>query len=122
MCQDMCSQIQRAGRCARDTNVNGLFLCMPEPWAFTEICDLESQSYKDNPDLPLPSDTPDSTPASKTKSVPKNQRVSQGSLAYVQTSGCRRWFHAIYLGDKSQNGLIILSILCSGVCANISLT
>ena len=108
MCQDMCSQIQRAGRCARNPNINGLFLCMPEPWALMEICDPESQSYQENPDLPLPLDTPDPRPTSKKKSVPKNQRVSQGSLAYVQTSDCRHQFQATYLGDKSLNGLILL--------------
>jgi len=102
----MCSQVQHAGRCARNPRIHGLFLCMPEPWAFTEICDPELESYKKNPDLPFPSDAPNPTPASKTKSIPKNQRVSQGSLAYIQTSSCRREFQARYLGDESPNGLI----------------
>ena len=105
MCQDLCSQIQRAGRCARDPNIHGLFLYMPEPWALTHVCDLGSQSYKDNPDLPLPPDTQDPVTKPKAKSIPKDQRISQGSLAYVQTSNCRRRFQAAYLGDESPNGL-----------------
>ena len=110
----MCSQIQRAGRCAQNPRIHGLFLCMPEPWAFTEICDPESESYKKNPDLPFPPDTPNPTPTSKTKSIPKNQRVSQGSLAYIQTSGCRREFQATYLGDESPNGLISYTLDIAG--------
>jgi len=104
MCQDLCSQIQRAGRCTRDPNIHGLFLYMPEPWALTQRCDLASQLYQDNPDLPLPPETDDSTSTSKAKSTPKDQRISQGSLAYVQSSHCRRQFHATYLGDESPNG------------------
>ena len=103
MCQDLCSQIQRAGRCARNPNVHGIFLYMPEPWALTQPCNIDSQLYKENPDLPL---LPDPTPVSKAKSVPKHQRISQGSLAYVQTPDCRRRFQAMYLGDESPNGLI----------------
>ena len=106
MCQDLCSQIQRAGRCARDPNVHGLFLYMPELWALTQPCDLESQSYADNPDLPLPSDEDGLAQTFKAKSIPKNRRISQGSLAYIQTSGCRRLFKATYLGDETPNGLI----------------
>ena len=106
MCQDLCSQIQRAGRCARDPNLHGLFLYMPEPWALEQTCDLESRLYKDNPDLPIPPDADDSPPTRKTKSIPKDQRTSQGSLAYVQTTNCRRRFQAVYLGDESPNGLI----------------
>jgi len=101
-------QIQRAGHCAWDPNVHGLFLYMPEPWAFKQLYDLESQSYKDNPDLPLPPNSADSAPTSKTKSIPKNQQISQGSLAYIQTSDCRRQFQATYLGDRSPNSLISL--------------
>jgi CRISPR/Cas system-associated endonuclease/helicase Cas3 len=107
MCQDLCSQIQRAGRCARDSNVHGLFLYMPEPWALTQVCNVESQLYEENPDLPFPLDANDwATPQLKSKSTPKDQRISQGSLAYIQTSDCRRRFQANYLGDESPNGLM----------------
>ena len=106
MCQDLCSQIQRAGRCARDPNTHGLFLYMHELWALTQICDPESQSYKDNPDVPHPLDTDEPASTAKTKTIPKNQRISQGSLAYVRTSHCRRRFQATYLGDETPNGLV----------------
>ena len=87
--------IQRAGRAARNSSMQGLFLMIVEPWVFGLQLD-DNVLDSSNPDRPIISTIK--------KNLSKQERTGRAAIQFVQSKTCLREFLAMYLDDQTPSG------------------
>ena len=89
----MAEMIQRAGRAARNPNMNGLFLAIIESWALDLPLDGVNWTDPDRPYVGVIK-----------KNTSKQDRTSIASLHFAQSRTCLHKVFTDYLGDRSPQG------------------
>jgi len=92
----MSEMIQRAGRAARDSDMQGLFLELVEPWVLRLAI---NDAGSDDPDRPFS--------GTVAKNSSKQDRTGYAAIRFAQSETCRRVFLSKYLDDETPEGWVI---------------
>ncbi|KAJ7603812.1 II DNA helicase [Roridomyces roridus] len=100
--QNMCTALQRAGRCGRRGQPS-VYIVMPEPWAYTASLDALGAEGTD-PDRPIS--------GRLLKDSKKPDRAGLAMILYVRSTLCLRDMIRRYLADESEHALAISTSWC----------